>query len=298
MYRRKIILALIESFGGKLCATDFQKLLFIFSDRQVDRRYSFVPYKYGCFSFQAMADKNKLVYEGYLENSKSWILKNGNSSFKDALNGTDNKLLNEVTDQFQNFSTGDLIRYVYLNYPYYAINSCITEKWLSLKERERINRHRPVNKIPTLFTIGYEGQSIEEYLNALINNNIKILCDVRKNALSRKYGFSKKTLEKTCNAVNIEYIHIPELGIVSQKRENLHTQEDYAVLFSEYEGTVLVQQGNHLKFIHNLLIEYSRVALTCFEASPRQCHRTRVANSVHSMGRDIPLIHLQNTKEY
>ncbi|WP_348602891.1 DUF488 family protein [Bartonella tribocorum] len=42
------------------------------------------------------------------------------------------------------------------------------------------------------FTIGYEGKSLENYLNCLLENNIKILCDVRKNPISRKYGFSKR----------------------------------------------------------------------------------------------------------
>ncbi|WP_375695226.1 DUF488 family protein [Bartonella sp. AC90GZZY] len=70
------------------------------------------------------------------------------------------------------------------------------------------------------FTIGYEGKLLENYLNFLMKNNIKILCVVRKNLISRKRGFSKGQLEKAVRNIDIEYIHMPELGIASEKRRN------------------------------------------------------------------------------
>ncbi|WP_375627098.1 DUF488 family protein [Bartonella sp. MU37NMGALS] len=73
------------------------------------------------------------------------------------------------------------------------------------------------------FTIGYEGKSLENYLKSLIENNIKTLCDVRKNPISRKHGFSKRQLEKAVSNIDIEYMHMPELGIASEKRRNLKT---------------------------------------------------------------------------
>ncbi len=54
-----------------------------------------------------------------------------------------------------------------------------------------------------------------------MENNIKTLCDVRKNLISRKRGFSKRQLEKAVRNIDIEYIHMPELGIASEKRRNL-----------------------------------------------------------------------------
>ncbi|WP_342774750.1 DUF488 domain-containing protein [Bartonella massiliensis] len=54
-------------------------------------------------------------------------------------------------------------------------------------------------------------------MNCLIENDIKFLCDVRKKPISRKHGFSKRQLEKAVSNIGIEYIHLPELGIVSKK---------------------------------------------------------------------------------
>ncbi|MDG5800640.1 DUF488 domain-containing protein [Marinilabiliaceae bacterium ANBcel2] len=92
-----------------------------------------------------------------------------------------------------------------------------------------------------MFTIGYEGISLEQYINKLIVNDIKVLCDVRKNSFSMKYGFSKKQLKTTCDGVGIAYIHIPEVGIESDKRQELNTQADYDKLFKIYKTDTLPQ---------------------------------------------------------
>ncbi|MBC8489190.1 MAG: DUF488 domain-containing protein [Bacteroidetes bacterium] len=291
-YRKKILLAITELFGGELSTTDFQKLLFIFSVKQTKRRFDFVPYKFGCFSFQASADKKSLIKEGYLENSTGWSLKIGSENFISTLNESDRKQLQQLKLRFSNFTTNELIRYVYLHYPYYAINSEIATKYLSKDELEVIQKFKPKDEKIKLFTIGYEGKSLESYLNILIQKNVNVLCDVRKNPLSRKYGFSKKTLQNACESVNIRYYHLPELGIISEKRRNLNSQSDYDDLFAEYEQSVIPNQQKALKFISDLLNNYCRVALTCFEALPKKCHRTRVANAVHGFDKNIPLLHL------
>ena len=107
-----------------------------------------------------------------------------------------------------------------------------------------------------------------------------MLCDVRKNAYSQKYGFSKSQLQKACEGVDIYYVHIPELGIESEFRQNLSSQKDYDLLFDNYEKTTLKKQTESLMKIKCLVDKYGRVALTCFEKNPLQCHRSRVAKYV------------------
>ena len=53
-YRRKIILALLEALDKDVSAKSMQKFLFLLTRKQKgDKSFDFVPYKYGCFSFQA-----------------------------------------------------------------------------------------------------------------------------------------------------------------------------------------------------------------------------------------------------
>ncbi|GAB6013273.1 DUF488 domain-containing protein, partial [Viscerimonas tarda] len=180
-----------------------------------------------------------------------------------------------------------------INYPYYAIKSSIANKILTTEEYEKVKSQVREISEPVLFTIGYEGISLETYMNKLIINDIKVLCDVRKNAFSQKYGFSKSQLEKACNGVNIKYVHISDLGIESEFRQDLHSQKDYDILFNNYDKTVLKTNGSALKIIVDLLKKEKRVALTCFEKNPAQCHRSRVAKQLMTIrDRDYSLKNL------
>ncbi|WP_455475015.1 DUF488 domain-containing protein [Bartonella sp. B30(2025)] len=128
-----------------------------------------------------------------------------------------------------------------------------------------------------LFTIGYEKKSLNDYLKCLMENNIKTLCDVRKNPVSRKQGFSKTQLEKAVQSFDIKYMHIPELGIVSEKRRNLKTQQDYELLFEDYQNTTLKNNSCAIDKLYQIFLAKKRIAITCFEADVCMCHRGQIA---------------------
>ncbi|MBM4164639.1 MAG: DUF488 domain-containing protein, partial [Lentisphaerae bacterium] len=109
---------------------------------------------------------------------------------------------------------------------------------------------------------------------------ISILCDVRKNPLSRKFGFSKKTLSHACSELDIRYEHLPQLGIASDARQDLISLADYQALFKQYEQTVLANEPDAVNQIAAWVTGGACVALTCYEAQPEYCHRTRVARAV------------------
>ena len=114
-----------------------------------------------------------------------------------------------------------LIAEQYRKFPYYASRSEIVEKVLpNAESRRRVAAARPAKAEPGLATIGYEGKSLESYLNQLLRAGVTLLCDVRRNPLSRKYGFAKSTLSKACEGVGIRYEHLPELGIASEERRS------------------------------------------------------------------------------
>ena len=277
------MLSLIEEFGGTLKSTDLQKHLFLLTSRQVEKAYHFVPYKYGCFSFQAYQDKRKLTEKGFLLNADDWKLTRIHR-FRDMLSSQDAHDVWQTKKDFGHLTGEQLIKYVYERYPYYAVNSKIATKILDRDGLLEVEKLRPIKTGQTLCSIGYEGKSLEEYLNILIKEDIKILCDVRKNPISRKYGFSKKTLMNATGKLGIEYLHCPDLGIESDKRRQLVTQSDYDALFEDYEKTILKKNGQRIKILNGLLKSKKRIAVTCYEKSPEQCHRTRVAKALLSEG--------------
>ena len=282
-YRQKVLLALLQSFGGKLPNIDLQKYLFLFTQIcQKDKSYEFVPYRFGCFSFQSYVDRRRLTEFGYLNSKDSWELDDNTDHIGTLKNGEAEKLL-LFTKKYNSIRGNDLVRAVYRQFPYYAIHSEIAGDLLDDDELTRVLEATPAQTKRCLFTIGYEGNSFENYLNRLLKNNVSLLCDVRKNPISRKYGFSQKVLSETLEKLGIKYIHIPDLGIVSDKRKTLKSQNDYNKLFKEYEKTTLKENSVALDDVYKLLIDYNRIAITCFEAEVCMCHRGQVAKALEKM---------------
>ena len=279
-YRRKIILALLQAFEGNLPKISLQKLLFLFASRQSKQDYEFVPYKFGCYSFSANADLTAMVKHGQLTENKESFTKIDATDYVKILNEKDRDILVDIKKDYDKLDTDSLIKLTYLNYQYYAINSIIAKGILTTEQYDKVLLAKPTNDKTILYTIGYEGISLEEYLNRLIRNDVKILVDVRKNALSMKFGFSKTQLKNFCASLNIEYLHIPEVGIQSDQRQELKTQTDYDNLFEVYKTQNLKKTFCQQEQILNLLKQKKRIALTCFEANICQCHRKHLAEAI------------------
>ena len=275
-YRRKILLSLIEAAGGSLEKLRLQKLLFLACQQQGKPSFHFVPYKFGCFSFQANADLGTMKKMNMLQETiTDWKL---HQISKDQTTVTvdDQQIINVILQQFSNIDTDTIIKYTYLNFPFYAINSQILQRVLSTDEQRKVACSKVNKTSPLLLSIGYEGKSLEQFINVLIKQDIKLLCDVRKNAMSMKYGFSKSTLLNACQNVGIAYKHYPDLGIDSAERTELKTQSDYDALFLQYKKTVLVRTSEQQKSIWEDFSKANRAALMCFEAKPEMCHRTHL----------------------
>lgn len=188
----------MQAFGGELPKISLQKLLFLFVNRQIRPAYDFVPYLYGCYSFSANADLTAMVRHGQLSEDKTSFTKTGSVDFVKTLDEKDKKILSEIKNTYGSLSTDSLMKLTYLNYYYYAINSIKAKEVVTEEQYQDIASARPVINKTILYTIGYEGISLEEYLNRLIKNDVKVLVDVRKNPLSMKYGFSKSQLKAFC----------------------------------------------------------------------------------------------------
>lgn len=282
-YRRKIILALLQLFDGQLDKIRLQKLLFLFANKQAKAEYDFIPYKFGCYSYTANADMTAMVTRGVLNEDEKSFEKKDKTDYLKQLKPADLKILHEVKTNYGKMSATALMKHTYINFPFYATRSEAAENILTKDEIEKVTKAKPKGNKTVLFTIGYEGISLEEYLVCLLKNDVKVLVDVRNNPLSMKYGFSKSQLKKYCASLGIEYVHIPEVGIQSDQRQGLNTQSDYDKLFAVYRKNNLSKTTNSQNEILKLLKQYKRIALTCFEANICQCHRKHLAEAIEAL---------------
>ncbi len=282
--RQRLLLALLDVLGGNTGNRDFQKLLFLYckelfpSDQTSP--YEFVPYQYGACSFTCYADRRRLVNCGLLiDDHQHWIL---TEKGKRIARENQDDSMRVFARRYHRLRGEALIAETYRKHPYYAIHSTIAKQVLKSDEAalNRIKSAHPAGTPSRLLTIGYEGRTLERYLNALLQASVTVLCDVRQNAISRKYGFSKKTLAKAGDGVGIRYEHLPELGIESRQRRGLESQADFDALFRTYERKSLPKQGDALAKICAWLRLGESVALTCYEHEADQCHRHGVADAL------------------
>ncbi len=271
--RQRFLLAFLHQLGSGATQTDLQKLVFLNTVVGDSDYYEFIPYKFGPYSFQLKEDVDVLKRDGFVTRDNACVEAIGDHPKVHSF-----QIVRERGDA--------LIRKTYRDYPYYALNSEITDRLFSGEELELFNSNKGTykKKGEILFTIGYEGRSIESFINTLIVNDVRLLCDVRKNPLSRKFGFSKHRLVRITQAVGIKYIHMPDLGIESGKRRSLNTSDDYKYLFDDYRKTLSSKQKS-LDEVFSLLKENTRIALMCFEQNPEMCHRHIIRDYIIKISR-------------
>ena len=162
-YRRKIILALLQLFDGQLEKIRLQKLLFLFANKQTRAEYEFIPYKFGCYSYSANADMTAMVRRGFLSEDEKCIEKKDKIDYLKQLKPTDLKLLQEVENNYGKMSANALMKHTYINFPFYATRSEAAKNILTKEELNKVIKAKPQGNKTVLFTIGYEGISLEEY---------------------------------------------------------------------------------------------------------------------------------------
>lgn len=271
--RRVILLGVVEASGGVLGRTDCMKLLFMLEHEGLVRDcYEFFPHHYGPFSYEVMRDKRRLTAQGYLGDEEAFELTEDGRRVL-ALSAPQRSTIQASVSSIGTARGRELLRRVYLTYPSYCCRSRVMADVLSDAERLAVCSQWNMDESPQLFTIGYEGRTIDAVLHLLITNNVRAVVDVRRNAVSMKYGFSKKSLERYLLASGIDYVHCAELGISSSARAGLDTRASYECLFEMYRREIVPQASGSLRTILRLLEEKRRVALLCFEADPSSCHR-------------------------
>jgi uncharacterized protein (DUF488 family) len=137
----------------------------------------------------------------------------------------------------------------------------------------------------TLFTIGYEGCDIEEFVQFLKKKKISVIADLRRNPVSRKRGFSKNKLAEQLALKKINYVHYKTLGTPTAWRKlesaGRITREK---MFELYVREVLPKATEELQALQELM-HHQNTAILCYEADATDCHRNYVADKLITLGK-------------
>lgn len=266
--RQQILLTILRESEHPISFSTFHYLVALISQlgaSPTTQLYDFIALPEKLHSLQLEHEVDQLVKKELISTSKEGVISNKLS--KTALDITfsvpfqEQQKVIEIIKPTKVLTPAEIIKHVK--------NQC-----------PRLFRASTRQATPKIFTAGYEGETIDSFLKKLLANGIQRIIDVRKNPISRKFGFSKKSMSESALQVGIYYIHFPELGIPSESRKNLKTKEDYIKLFDGYENSVLTKTTEKQIEVAALLKEKPSV-LICFEHDPRLCHRGRLAAKLH-----------------
>ena len=264
---------LIQNEGGFINRLRLVKLAFLLSQETEAPRtgvYEFVPYKRGPFSFTLYHDLRTLQRDGWVTEGKQDISTAEVPDLEVAfLDKEFLGIIDRVSQEKRGVGTPALVDDIYRSFPWFTLNSENTRK-RAVK--------RPI-AAPAIYTVGYEGITVDGLLDLLLRRGMKRLLDVRSNPIARRYGFHKETLRRLCTDVDIEYIHFGSLGVPSAWRMDLSDEASYARLFERYEKEILPAQATAAEKIAELVSEIPS-ALMCMEAEHHSCHRSRLAANI------------------
>ena len=125
----------------------------------------------------------------------------------------------------------------------------------------------------TIFTIGYEGTTMDAFLAALKQAGVEQVIDVRALPLSRRPGFSKNSLAATLRDAGIGYVHLKALGTPKPGRDAAK-KGDWRTMESVYAGQLQLPEAQAEAAKMRALAAEKKSALLCFERDPHHCHRT------------------------
>lgn len=125
----------------------------------------------------------------------------------------------------------------------------------------------------TIYTIGYEGVTMDAFIAALTRAGIERVIDVRALPLSRRPGFSKTALAATLREHGIEYLHLKALGTPKPGRDAAK-KGDWRTMETIYAGQLELPEAQAQAARLRDLVGEKRSAVLCYEREPRHCHRT------------------------
>jgi uncharacterized protein (DUF488 family) len=285
--RQKVFLYALRQGGGRashLAATKWCFLIWQESRQKGGSAfYRFVPYKYGPFSFSLYHEASNLASLGLLEESdaQTWAVTEAGIRQANTLPNSLKREIESIVTRYGDQSPQGLIDIVYERYPWFTI----------LSDMVRRRAGKPPRAESNVYTMGYEGLLIDDFLNRLLENGIHRVIDVRNNPIARRYGFHKSSLSRLCGRLAIEYCHFPDLGIPSQERKTLTSADQYELLFKRYRDEIIPRRSTSVREVAEAMQAEPSV-LVCTEADPRFCHRTHLAQVIAArIGR--PICHLE-----
>lgn len=145
----------------------------------------------------------------------------------------------------------------------------------------------------TVFTLGYQGIGIGEYIGTLRERSVGVVLDVRENPWSYKKDFSRSNFRDHLAASGILYEHVAAAGNPSENRKTAVSAQESLTRYREYLDANPQCVRELFERIQAAREKGLSVCLTCFEKNWYECHRSVLTDYLKRYMPDLVICHLE-----
>lgn len=142
-----------------------------------------------------------------------------------------------------------------------------------------------------VYTVGHSTRGIEELVELLEENGVRLLVDVRRYPVSRRYPhFTGAALAASLAGAGIAYRHERDLGGHREPRPGSPNTALRAAAFRGYADHMATSAFRAALARLEEEAVFRRTVILCAEADPQRCHRQLVADAL--VARGIRVLHI------
>lgn len=139
-----------------------------------------------------------------------------------------------------------------------------------------------------IYSVGYEGMLLHGLVDRLCGAGVSTLVDVRLNPVSRKPGFSRKSLSAALSDAGIVYVHEKDLGNPADNRDSFRTGDGE---HGRRRMRSILSNGAREALDRVVeLASQDRIAVLCVERDSQRCHRHVVTDMAVERNPDIEVL--------
>lgn len=290
--RRTLLLSLLSELSGLVTTARLHLLVALLSVNEKTPSWYFIPTDHGPFSVDLLHDLRAFEKAKSVQIDAQQINVDHTAAEKElaSLDTEDLALLNKTIKVFASQSDDLLLDQALLAKPFWGIRT-------ARKNAEIQQIRQQISAVARgLYTLGYEGLSIDSFINLLLMADIQEVIDVREFAFSRRSEYAKKNLDEALSLGGIAYTGMPEVGIPTKARKEILEDKSKEELLSYYASEILPDTGPYADKVASLARKHN-IALICHEEDPGQCHRSLFAASILKAHPEVGTVHDLRTEE-
>jgi uncharacterized protein (DUF488 family) len=146
--------------------------------------------------------------------------------------------------------------------------------------------------MPTVYTIGFQGKPLAEFITLLRQAGVDAVIDVRLRNTSQLAGYTKRDdlAFLLREGFGMAYEHHPDLAPTPDILDTYREDEDWAAYEGRFRPLLVARQAEALG--RDVLSRYRAPCLLCSEPTADRCHRRLVAEHWAAHIPDLTIVHL------